>query len=82
MTRSIACLFVALAGSGCVRAYPQPSIDEPHADVQVRVVHHQELGPEYDERVRIAEWAVRVAPLSPGVQQTTMRVRPEPTRCP
>ncbi|MFO0686950.1 MAG: hypothetical protein U0234_33105 [Sandaracinus sp.] len=70
---------VLLAGaSGCVRRYPQPSPEEPHADVQIRVVHHQELAPRYDESVQIDGYAVSFGEAVPGVRQTTMRVRPGP----
>jgi len=69
---------VALVGLGCVRGYPQPSLDEPHADIQIRVVHHTEITPEYDEQVRIGEYGVSFTETMAGVRQTTMRVRPEP----
>jgi hypothetical protein len=71
-------VLAALAAVGCVRAYPQPAIDEPHADVQIRVVHHQELGPQWDESVRIAGYGVALTGTQPGVRQATLRVRPEP----
>lgn len=79
MRRLLQLLVIAAATSGCVRAYPQPAVDEPHADVQIRLVHHQELGPEFDERVRIGEWGVQMSESVPGVRQGTLRVRPEPT---
>jgi hypothetical protein len=63
--------------SGCVHRYPQPSLDEPHADVQIRVVHHVELGPAFDEHVRIDDYDVTFGESAPGVRQTTMRVRPQ-----
>lgn len=81
MYRSLALLALALAltAPGCVRGYPQPAIDEPHADVQIRVVHHAEIAPQYDEDVRIASYAVHFTETTAGVRQTTLRVRPEPT---
>jgi hypothetical protein len=75
--RSILALVLPLFGVGCVHGYPQPALDEPHADVQIRVVHHAELGPAYDERVQIAGYDVRFAESAAGVRQTTLRVRPE-----
>lgn len=79
MHRLLAPLVLALVAVGCVRGYPQPAIDEPHADVQIRVVHHQELGPAYDEQVQIAGYGVHFTETTMGVRQTTLRVRPEPT---
>lgn len=64
--------------SGCVRRYPQPSPDEPHADVQIRVVHHQEIAPRYDESVRIDGYPVSFGEDGVGVRQTTMRLQPGP----
>lgn len=72
-------LSLAMLGAGCVRGYPQPAIDQPHADVQIRVVHHTEISPEFDEQVRIATYGVSFSETAGGVRQTTLRVRPEPT---
>jgi hypothetical protein len=84
VNRSLPALWLGLSAAlfavGCVRGYPQPAIDEPHADVQIRVVHHAELTPEYDEQVRIASWGVNFTETAGGVRQTTLRVRPEPTQ--
>jgi hypothetical protein len=77
--RSVLALSLALCGAGCVRGYPQPALDEPHADIQIRVVHHAEITPEYDEAARIGEYGVSFTETAAGVRQTTLRVRPEPT---
>lgn len=75
---AVACLAVpALASSGCIRRYSQPSAEEPHADVQIRVVHHVTLGPGIDEIVTINGEAVSLNDSGAGVRETTMRVRPE-----
>ncbi len=79
MTRSLLPAAAALFALGCVRGYPQPSIDEPHADIQIRVVHHAEISPEYDEQVRIQSYGVSFTESHAGVRQTTLRVRPEAT---
>lgn len=79
MNRSFLALGLAFVGAGCVRGYPQPAIDEAHADVQIRVVHHAEIAPEYDEDVRIASYPVSFTEVTTGVRQATLRVRPEPT---
>jgi hypothetical protein len=67
----------ALAAGGCVRRYSQPSAEEPHADVQIRVVHHATLGANVDELVTINGEAVTLGQAGPSVRQGTMRVRPE-----
>lgn len=67
----------ALASVGCVRRYSQPSPEEPHADVQIRVVHHATLGTNVDEIVTINGEAVTLGEGGGGVRQGTMRVRPE-----
>ena len=64
---------------GCVRHYPQPALDEPHADVEIRTVHHVELGPAFDERVHIDDYDVSFAETAIRVRTTTMRVRAQPT---
>lgn len=74
---SLALVLVALAASGCVRRYSQPSAEEPHADVQIRVVHHATLGTNVEEMVTINGEAVSLSEGGGGVRQGTMRVRPE-----
>lgn len=69
---------LALGATGCVKRYSQPSADEPHADVQIRVVHHATLGEFVDEIVTINGEAVTLSESAVGVRETTMRVRSEP----
>lgn len=73
---STAIVAIVLA-SGCVRRYSQPRPDEPHADVQIRVVHHATLGTNVDEIVTLNGEAVTLDTAGAGVRQATMRVRPE-----
>jgi hypothetical protein len=73
----LAALALGASSSGCVRRYSQPSPEEPHADVQIRVVHHATLGTDVDEIVTINGEAVSLGAGSGGVRQATMRVRPE-----
>jgi hypothetical protein len=61
---------------GCAHSYTPASIDEPHANVQVRVIHHAELGPNYDEDVRINGSRIPFTASTDGVRTTTMRLRP------
>jgi hypothetical protein len=71
---------LVLAGlGGCVRRYPQPSMEQPHADVQIRVIHHAEVTPQFDETVRIDGYEVAFSEGAPGVRTTTMRVQPQAT---
>lgn len=66
-----------LALTGCAAAQPaQPSIHEPHANVQVRIVHHAELGPMVDEGVLVSGEVVALDEPEGGVRSASMRVRP------
>jgi len=78
MRLALLALSLAAASSvGCVRRYSQPSPEEPHADVQIRVVHHATLGTNVEEIVTINGEAVTLGEGGGGVRQGTMRVRPE-----
>ncbi len=68
---------LALGATGCVKRYSQPSPEEPHADVQIRVVHHTTLGTDMEEIVTINGEAVTLSDGAGGVREGTMRVRPE-----
>lgn len=79
-TRSqLAILMVAAVATGCVRHFEQPTLYEPHANVQLRAVHHAQLGPLVDEHVEIDGDTVGLSETADGVSTTTMRVRPEST---
>jgi hypothetical protein len=69
---------LALLGAGCVHGYPQPSLDEPHAEVRIRVTHHDEPGPLFEEPIRMGPFDVSLAEVEPGVREGAMRVRAEP----
>ena len=64
------------ASSGCVRRYSQPAMEDPHADVQIRIVHHAELGPNVEEIATINGEAV-VLEGAGSVREAVMRIRPE-----
>ncbi len=64
------------ASSGCVRRYSQPAMEDPHADVQIRIVHHAELGPNVEEIATINGEAVPLEGAG-SVREAVMRVRPE-----
>jgi hypothetical protein len=67
---------LAVTSAGCVRRYSQPAMEDPHADVQIRVVHHAELGPNVEEIVTINGEAVRLEGAG-SVREAVMRIRPE-----
>jgi hypothetical protein len=77
VARLLLALAMPVLAVGCFHGYPQPGLEEPHADVQIRVVHHAEIGPQYDERVQIAGYDVSFTETAGGLRQTTLRVRPE-----
>jgi hypothetical protein len=45
---------LALATIGCVRRYSEPAVTEPHATVKIRVLHHEQSGPQLDLAGRLA----------------------------
>jgi hypothetical protein len=47
-------LLFALGSAGCVRRYVEPGLDQPHALVKIRTLHHARSGPQLDLAVRIA----------------------------
>lgn len=69
---------LALLG-GCVRGYSPPDIREPHADVEVRLVHHASPAPYFEEQMLIDGEAVSFAESDGATSRTTVRVRPQPT---
>lgn len=75
-----ALLLVSLALlAGCVRGYSPPDIREPHADVEIRMVHHASPAPLFEEQLLIDGEAVEFAESGGGTSRTTVRVRPQPT---
>ena len=76
----LSALIALLALSACVRRFEEPRLDEPHAIVKVRVVHHDSPGPQLAEDVRWNEYAVAVpSPMGaqPRESLRAVRVRPE-----
>lgn len=70
---------VACVASGCVRGYSPPDIHEPHADVEIRIVHHGSPAPYFEEQALIDGEAISFAESGDGTSRTTVRVRPRPT---
>ena len=74
---------IVLAGAasalgGCVRHYREPSLEEPHALVRVRVVRHAWAGPMIDESVRLGPYAIAMPREGRQPSIAAIRVRPEP----
>lgn len=78
MTRLLLAL-VAFAATGCVRGYSPPDIHDPHADVEIRLVHHASPAPLFEEQMLIDGEAVEFTESGGGTARTTVRVRPQPT---
>ncbi|MGZ3451897.1 MAG: hypothetical protein ACXVEF_19970 [Polyangiales bacterium] len=65
---------MGIAVAGCRQPYREPSLDEPHALVKVRIKHHEQLGPRLDTFANLDEetlphadgdtFAIRVRPKS------------------
>jgi hypothetical protein len=72
-------LLPAFALVGCVRGYNPPDIHDPHADVEIRIVHHSSPAPLFEEQTLIDGEAVSFAEEGGGTARTTVRVRPQPT---
>jgi hypothetical protein len=78
MSRRSLALF-ALIVTGCVRGYSPPDLREPHADVEIRLVHHTSPAPLFEEQMLIDGEAVEFSESGGGTARTTVRVRPQPT---
>lgn len=78
LVRLSAVALLGLFGMGCVHAYAEPRMDEPHALVRVRVVRHRWAGPQLDETVRLNGFGIALGRAGPEPSIRAMRVRPEP----
>lgn len=74
-------VLLALTLPGCVRAYVEPGLDQPHALVKIRTLHHERSGPDLDLAVRLAPDGDEYGIEMPGDDSMrVVRVRPLPTR--
>ncbi len=72
-------LLLGLTVTGCVRRYVEPGIDQPHALVKIRTVHHARSGPQLDLAVRISSEGTEYGIEMPADDSLRIvRVRPLP----
>jgi hypothetical protein len=74
-------LGVAVSAAGCVPRYVEPGLDQPHALVKVRTLHHERSGPQLDLAVRLEVEGNEFGLEMPSDDALRLvRVRPLPTR--
>lgn len=71
-------ILATLFTAGCVHRYVEPRIDEPHATVKVRVLHHVRSGPQLDLNGRIfpADDEFSIAVVDDGLRVVRVRLLP------
>ncbi len=70
---------LATVSTGCSRRYSQPEENEPHATVEVRVIHRQASGPELEESVTANRRDIAFPVNASPERMQVMRIRPELT---